>query len=341
MRTVDTALALSMLTYFPELSHGGHGCIGEFFDRYFDSPAGERPETMFSGLCPDERSGVVAAMARLRESGRFYDMRIACDSTGSRRFNSFCVTDGCGTAYVVIGGNYRTGFYRSRSGVTSSWCDNFLGAVQETTIEQREILEFYDRAVSRLSGERIVVCGHSKGGNLAQYITLMRDSAEVCYSFDGQGFSEAFIKAHKGLIEERGGRIVSICPRRSIVGGALTPIGTAKRLIIKERPVRRGVLYSHIPAALFDRYLQLGEAAEKPSLISKAAGRVSVRTVWLAQKLPFISAENGLGHMGRALQFVFKGRPRRGLAELMSFDALVMLLLLPAEVPGAVFFGKE
>lgn len=337
---VGTALALSLLSYFPELSHGGYPDMGAFLDEYFSLPCSERPETMFSGLCADGVSGVVQAMKVLRKRKKFRDMKIVCDSSGSRRFNSFCaLCPESRTAYIVIGGNYRVGFYRSGSGVTSSWCDNFLGAVQDVTAEQKDILSFYDRAVSYAEGYRIVVCGHSKGGNLAQYITLMRENAGICFSFDGQGFSDTFIKNHRRQIQTYGGKIFSIYPGASIVGASLIPIPTAKRYTVRERTVRRGVLYSHIPAALFDRHLRLGKLSGSETFIQKYVRRLSVRSIAAAQIIPFISAESGLLHIGRALQYTFKDEPRRGLCELFDRDALLMLMLFLAELPLAVF-GK-
>ncbi|MBR6044171.1 MAG: DUF2974 domain-containing protein [Ruminococcus sp.] len=332
---VDTALALSLLSYFPELSHGSFPDIGAFLDFYFTSDKDNRPETMFSGLCPDEDSGVVAAMKELRRR-RFREMRIVCDSSRSRRFNSFCAVDSVtGTAYIVIGGNYRIGFYTSGSGVTSSWCDNFLGAVQTVTVEQKDILTFFDRAVSRLNGQRIIVCGHSKGGSLAQYITLMRGSVGRCYSFDGQGFSDGFIKRHRRLIEKRGGKIQSFTPDRSTVGSLLTPLSTAEKYTVRAMPVRKGLLCCHIPAALLDKDLRLGELVPRPAFITRLIGRVSVQTVRAAQRLPFISAEKGLGHIGKALQYIFKEQPKRGLAELVSPDVFFLLLLLILDIPPA------
>lgn len=332
---VNTALALSLLSYFPELSHGGYPNTGAFLDEYFRTRQSLRPETMFSGLCPDDKNGTAAAMKILRRR-HFRDLRIVCDSFGSRRYNSFCaVDDANNTAYIVIGGNYRVGFYFSGSGVTSSWCDNFLGAVQNITAEQRDILAFYDRALSVLDGQRIVLCGHSKGGNLAQFITLMRSSADICYSFDGQGFSREFIRTHRRQIQERGSRIISICPKESIVGAALTPLPTAGHYTVRTRPVRKGLLYCHIPAALFGRGLRLGRLTKSPSFTSKLAGRISVHTVAAAQRLPFISAEKGLGHTGKALQYIFKDNAAKGLAELISPDVFALfalaLIMLPAE----------
>ena len=60
----------------------------------------------------------------------------------------------------------------------------------------------------------ITVSGHSKGGNKAQFITINSDLPNICYSFDGQGFSpEAiaqFKNQHRAKFESRRQKIKSI-----------------------------------------------------------------------------------------------------------------------------------
>ncbi len=41
----------------------------------------------------------------------------------------------------------------------------------------------------------IILTGHSKGGNKAQFVAIHTDLAKACYSFDGQGFSPEAIEA--------------------------------------------------------------------------------------------------------------------------------------------------
>lgn len=76
------------------------------------------------------------------------------------------------------------------------WLDNGEGMYKEDTIMQRKAVEYFDSVISKEelnSAHNIVVTGHSKGGNSAQYVTLAAHNASLidsCYSFDGQGFSE-------------------------------------------------------------------------------------------------------------------------------------------------------
>lgn len=65
------------------------------------------------------------------------------------------------------------------------------------------------------------VAGHSKGGNLAVYASLMahagvRERIENIYSFDGPGFRKEFLKA-KGYDSIRN-KVIKVIPKSSVVG---------------------------------------------------------------------------------------------------------------------------
>ncbi len=92
------------------------------------------------------------------------------------------------------------------------WIDNAEGLMQEKSFVQQKAQEYFDYVIEKYNGNinRVVVSGHSKGGNLAQYVTLMAKYADLikaCYSFDGQGFSkealEMFKKKWKDEYEDR------------------------------------------------------------------------------------------------------------------------------------------
>ena len=90
------------------------------------------------------------------------------------------------------------------------WIDNGEGVTQESTGQQKEAARYFDQ-VARQYGwtqeDNIYVTGHSKGGNKAQYVTLMAEYNELidrCYSMDGQGFSDAAIRQFKEKYGEKG-----------------------------------------------------------------------------------------------------------------------------------------
>ena len=76
------------------------------------------------------------------------------------------------------------------------WPDNGIGMTSASTMQQERALSYFEEVVEALElGERdhLVVTGHSKGGNKAQFVAMeTRYDAlvDVCYSVDGQGFSE-------------------------------------------------------------------------------------------------------------------------------------------------------
>ena len=76
------------------------------------------------------------------------------------------------------------------------WPDNGLGMTQETTTQQMRAVEYFDTVAQKAElnkSQRVIVTGHSKGGNKAQFVTMESDYGDLidrCYSVDGQGMSE-------------------------------------------------------------------------------------------------------------------------------------------------------
>ena len=64
------------------------------------------------------------------------------------------------------------------------WQDNGSGLGLSDTEKQKEALEY----IENLPYDSITVTGHSKGGNKAQYVTVLSDKVDRCISMDGQGF---------------------------------------------------------------------------------------------------------------------------------------------------------
>ncbi len=59
------------------------------------------------------------------------------------------------------------------------------------TDQQVEALNWFNKTASKNRWRRndIILSGHSKGGNKAQFVALRTPLAALCFSFDGQGFS--------------------------------------------------------------------------------------------------------------------------------------------------------
>lgn len=88
---------------------------------------------------------------------------------------------------------------------SGEWIDNGEGVAgyETDTEQQREAMEYFDRVVRENNYNEdmnIIITGHSKGGNKAQYTTVNsenRDLIDKCFNFDGQGMSPEAIKKFK------------------------------------------------------------------------------------------------------------------------------------------------
>ncbi|MBQ4089909.1 MAG: DUF2974 domain-containing protein [Clostridia bacterium] len=87
------------------------------------------------------------------------------------------------------------------------WKDNFIagsemdhGGADPTISEQQQVALDYAESFDLSGYDSVTVTGHSKGGNKAKLIALMNDEVDRCVSFDGQGFSDEFMEAHKSEI---------------------------------------------------------------------------------------------------------------------------------------------
>lgn len=80
------------------------------------------------------------------------------------------------------------------------WPDNGIGMTKAVTTQQERALQYFEEVVETMGAgeqQRLVITGHSKGGNKAQFVTMetqYSDRIDACYSVDGQGFSHKAVK---------------------------------------------------------------------------------------------------------------------------------------------------
>ena len=92
------------------------------------------------------------------------------------------------------------------------WVDNGIGIANKSSQMQEEAARYFDHVVEDIvlgspGRGKLIVTGHSKGGNEAQYVTLNSEYGHMvdnCYSLDGQGFSLQAIAAFKARFEQYG-----------------------------------------------------------------------------------------------------------------------------------------
>jgi hypothetical protein len=84
------------------------------------------------------------------------------------------------------------------------WVDNGEGMTLPYTVMQRAALQYFDTFMQEnldtYANAQIDIVGHSKGGNSAQFVTMMSaygGMIHAAYSLDGQGFSDAAVDMFK------------------------------------------------------------------------------------------------------------------------------------------------
>ena len=130
------------------------------------------------------------------------------------------------------------------------WWDNGSGFGLSDTEKQKEALEY----IENLPYDSITVTGHSKGGNKAQYVTVLSDKVERCISMDGQGFSQEFLDRYYAEIEKKGGSITNYYLDGDFVSILLFPIpGSAQVCIEGDDSII--LEKNHVPSSFY-RYYQ-------------------------------------------------------------------------------------
>ncbi|MCM1135547.1 MAG: DUF2974 domain-containing protein [Clostridium sp.] len=116
-----------------------------------------------------------------------------------------------GTAACTFKSSDGSGYYVVYRGTgDGEWPDNGIGMTAASTLQQNRALSYFEEVVETLDigkEKRLVVTGHSKGGNKAQFVameTKHENLVDACYSVDGQGFSEAAVNGWKDRYGEEG-----------------------------------------------------------------------------------------------------------------------------------------
>ena len=108
--------------------------------------------------------------------------------------------------------------YRGTDTSIAGWKEDCQLSYSDTVPSQLLALEFMNK---RCDGVKTVLCGHSKGGNLAVYTILHVPEEnlkpiEAVYNFDGPGFCTELLNMDRYL--QLKGTIITIVPESSIIG---------------------------------------------------------------------------------------------------------------------------
>lgn len=112
--------------------------------------------------------------------------------------------------------------FRGTDSTLVGWHEDLRLAFESPIPAQKEAKSFVQAMVD--SVERLYLCGHSKGGNLAMYAAVnvspeIRQKIEKVYNFDGPGLDDSSLSSDGW--QEMNSRIISYMPEASVVGKLL------------------------------------------------------------------------------------------------------------------------
>lgn len=209
------ALILSYLAYMPfdgivPSSFGESVRLGDALEEILKKhEAGELP----LAFSPKEDKRLLEAA---KDSARFGDLR-ACGFV--HRFDKEREEQFCAMAFCLPGAPAVIAF-RGTDRTVVGWKEDFNMTYCGVVPAQRSAIGYVNEASQALGG-KMVLCGHSKGGNLAAYASIFsRPDAQACidcvYNFDGPGFNEEVITSEEFARVDR--RIRVFVPKSSMVG---------------------------------------------------------------------------------------------------------------------------
>ena len=198
----------------PGVGEGKGIPLADAADAFFRK-AQQQPELVDMGvLIPDSIPLLLEKMACSR---RFGAMVLSCraehlDNEKAEQFAALAVELGEGTVYLA---------YRGTDDTLAGWKEDFLLACRPVIPAQKRALEYACLAAKQYPRKKLMLGGHSKGGNLAVFAGVFAPVAiqrriTAIWSNDGPGF-------HADLVDLAGYRAVadrihSIIPKSSVVG---------------------------------------------------------------------------------------------------------------------------
>lgn len=150
-------------------------------------------------------------LVQIKNKPNLKKLRIKNVDNYGKKIRFACFVDEKENATVVFRGTATEG----------EWKDNGQGAYEYDTKEQIQALNY----INNLGFKDIIVTGHSKGGNKAQYVTVLSDKINECISINGQGFSNEFITKYRNEIEKNKSKIICINSKYDYVYCLLNQIG--------------------------------------------------------------------------------------------------------------------
>lgn len=162
---------------------------------------------------PEKNRQLLAAACA---SPRFRNMRLCnfVDERDLREEKQFVAVT------FLLGDRQRYLAFRGTDADVVGWKEDFNMAFKSPVPAQKAALEYLTYAV-RTSRDKIILGGHSKGGNLAAYSAIhapinVQDRIAACYSHDGPGFKDP-LNTHLGFLRVQQ-RLHKTLPQSALVG---------------------------------------------------------------------------------------------------------------------------
>jgi hypothetical protein len=155
-------------------------------------------------------------------------------------------------AYQDVKTNQCIVSYKGTSG-KEEWKDNVTGLIVSDTQSQKEALAFFDKYASKF--DDIVVTGHSKGANKAMYVTIASKNADKiskCVAFDGQGFSNEFIKKYSKQIAAYAEKITNYFAQNDFVNVLMKQVEGSNQIPCEQFGITNPAQF-HSPNSIFVR----------------------------------------------------------------------------------------
>lgn len=213
-------LILSNLVYLPLDDNVSNMSVREVLDNYRDADGGFTPDSVYyagtgGGLTRDDICRLFEEMDEEVKRNPWFGELSPSRRLDDCNVKAVCYTDSKDNNPVVV--------FRGTGGSVEAWTDNIEGGYETDTKLQALAADFVKNECG--SYKDIIVTGHSKGGNMSQYVTVVcSDMVSRCVSFDGQGFCDDFINNNKEKIESASPKIKSIAAHNDFVNILLTPI---------------------------------------------------------------------------------------------------------------------
>ena len=137
---------------------------------------------------------VIKSFYRLPSLPRFQPLMLS----GYRKTDDPVNTEQFSALTVRIPDGIRFITFRGTDDNIFAWKENFRMSIMDSIPAQTDALNYLLWAMDAYDGN-FIVCGHSKGGNLAVYAASMlpqnlQDRIISVYNFDGPGFRDSFLK---------------------------------------------------------------------------------------------------------------------------------------------------